>query len=356
MALDPPSAASVARALAEFPALRRPGVAPLSGGLINQSFAVTAEDGEYVLQRVHPVFAPEVHENIAAVTERLRERGEASPRLLVSRGGRPWVELGAEGVWRVMTRLPGLSFDQVQGPEQARAAGALVGRFHTALEDLDHSFKAVRAGVHDTPAHLRTLTQALAEHGEHRLFPEVAELAAQVFAGYAALPPPGEVPLRVCHGDLKFNNLLFSGTGPEEQVVTTGIIDLDTVGRMPLHHELGDAWRSWCNRGGEDQRAASFDLEVFTASLEGYLAAITISLTPEERRALVHGVEWISLELAARFAADALREAYFGWDRARFPAAGEHNLLRAQGQWAMHRAALQTRDARAALLQVDAGR
>ena len=156
MALDPPSAASVARALAEFPALRRPGVAPLSGGLINQSFAVTAEDGEYVLQRVHPVFAPEVHENIAAVTERLRERGEASPRLLVSRGGRPWVELGAEGVWRVMTRLPGLSFDQVQGPEQARAAGALVGRFHTALEDLDHSFKAVRAGVHDTPCLLYT--------------------------------------------------------------------------------------------------------------------------------------------------------------------------------------------------------
>jgi len=355
MALEAPSEASVARALAAFPALRRPVAAPLRGGLINQSFAVTAEDGEYVLQRVHPVFAPEVHENIAAVTERLRERGEPSPRLLVSREGRPWVDLGAEGIWRVMTRLPGLSFDRVQDAEQARAAGALVGRFHAALEDLEHTFKAVRTGVHDTPAHLRTLTQALAEHGEHRLFPEVAELAGEIVAGYAALPLPGEVPLRVCHGDLKFNNLLFSGTGPGEQVATTGIIDLDTVGRMPLHDELGDAWRSWCNRGGEDQRAASFDLEIFAASLSGYLEASTLTLSPEERRALVHGVEWISLELAARFAADALREAYFGWDRARFPAAGEHNLLRAQGQWAMHRAALQSREARAALLQVDVG-
>ena len=139
-----------------------------------------------------------------------------------------------------------------------------------------------------------------------------------------------------------------------DQVVSTGIIDLDTVGRMPLHHELGDAWRSWCNRGGEDQKTASFDLEVFAASLAGYLEAITLTLTPEERRALVLGVEWISLELAARFAADALREAYFGWDQTRFPGAGEHNLLRAQGQWAMHRAALQTREARAALLQVAA--
>lgn len=350
MALDPPSAATVARALDEFPALRVLGTAPLTGGLINQSFAVRAEDGEYVLQRVHPVFAPEVHENIAAVTRRLRERGEQSPHLLLARDGRPWADLGAEGIWRVMTRLPGVSFDRVQDPAQARAAGALVGRFHAALEDLEHTFQAVRAGVHDTPAHLRTLTLALEQHREHRLFPEVAELGAQIVAGYAALPAPEEVPLRVCHGDLKFNNLLFSGTGPGEQVETVGLIDLDTVGRMPLHHELGDAWRSWCNRGGEDQVAASFDMEIFSASLEGWLASNTLTLTPEERRALVHGVEWISLELAARFAADALREAYFGWDRARFPAAGEHNLLRAQGQWALHRAALQSREARAALL------
>lgn len=350
MALDPPQAVTVARALDEFPALRGANATPLSGGLINQSFAVSAEDGEYVLQRVHPVFAPEVHENIAAVTERLRERGEPSPRLLVSRSGRPWADLGAEGIWRVMTRLPGISFDRVQGPEQARAAGARVGRFHAALADLGHTFRAVRAGVHDTPAHLRTLSQALAEHGEHRLFPEVAELAAQIVAGYAALPVAGEVPLRVCHGDLKFNNLLFSGTGPEAQLVTTGIVDLDTVGRMPLHHELGDAWRSWCNPGGEDQTAATFDMDVFAASLAGWRETHTLTLAPEERRALVHGVEWISLELAARFAADALRECYFGWDRGRFPAAGEHNLLRARGQWAMHRAALMTRDARASLL------
>ncbi len=341
----------VERALAEFPGVGPGRVAPLVGGLINQSFAVSAEDGgEYVLQRVHPVFAPEVHENIVAVSEQLRRRGEPSPRLLVSRSGRPWAELGDEGIWRVMTRLPGVSFDTIQSPAQARAAGRRVGAFHAALHDLEHSFKAVRQGVHDTPAHLRALDEALEEHPQHRLWPAVAELAAHIVAGHAALPAVGDVPLRVCHGDLKFNNLLFLGTGPQDQVVTTGIIDLDTVGRMPLHHELGDAWRSWCNRGGEDQTAASFDLEIFAASLDGYLGALTVPLTPAERRALVHGVEWISLELAARFAADALRERYFGWDRARFPAAGEHNLLRAQGQWALHRAALAAREARASLL------
>lgn len=345
-----PDAATVERALAEFPALVRPRAAPLAGGLINLSFAVTAEDGEFVLQRVNPVFAPEVHENIAAVSEQLRRRGQPSPSLLRSRGGQLYADLGPEGVWRVMTRLPGISFDTVQSPAQASAAGARVAAFHVALDDLEHEFRAVRQGVHDTPAHLHTLAMALAEHPQHRLLPEVAELAEQIVVGFVALPKPGELPQRVCHGDLKFNNLLFLGTGPEEQVVTTGIVDLDTVGRMPLHHELGDAWRSWCNRGGEDQTAASFDLEVFAASLAGYLGALTFVLTRAEREALVHGVEWISLELTARFAADALRERYFGWDRERFPAAGEHNLLRARGQWALHQAALATREQRAELL------
>lgn len=337
------------RALAAFPELVRPVAVPLPGGLIHHTFAVLAHDGEYILQRVHPLFAPTVHDNIVAVVDHLRRRNVPAPRLLLATTGQPFIDLGPEGVWRVMTRLPGVSFDTVQSLAQARAAGEQVGRFHAALADLDFEFKVVRQ-THDTPTHLRTLHAALEEHTNHRLLADVSALAAEVFAGLAALPPPGDVPLRVGHGDLKFNNLLFSGTGPRDQVVPAGIIDLDTVARMPLHRELGDAWRSWCNRGGEDQSAATFDLDIFSASLAGWLAALDVPPTLAERRALVHGVEWISLELTARFAADALRECYFGWDRARFPAAGEHNLLRARGQWALHQATLATRQARADLL------
>ena len=72
--------------------------------------------------------------------------------------------------------------------------------------------------------------------------------------------------------------------------------------------------------------------------------------TTDERRALLLGVEWVSLELAARFAADALRESYFGWDAARFPGRGEHNLVRARGQWSLHQALLATRETRWAML------
>ena len=50
------------------------------------------------------------------------------------------------------------------------------------------------------------------------------------------------------------------------------------------------------------------------------------------------GVATITLELAARFALDALEERYFRWDRQRFAAAWEHNLLRACNQLQVWRA------------------
>ena len=95
---------------------------------------------------------------------------------------------------------------------------------------------------------------------------------------------------------------------------------------------------------------AVLDLEIMRASLSGYAAGLGRALTADERRALLLGVEWVSLELAARFAADALFESYFGWDAARFPGRGEHNLVRARGQWSLHEALLATRETRAAML------
>ena len=89
---------------------------------------------------------------------------------------------------------------------------------------------------------------------------------------------------------------------------------------MPLAFELGDAWRSWCNRNGENNPVAELDLEVFRASLDGYRAGLGRPLSEGERRALLLGLDWVSVELAARFAADALYESYFGWDPSASPA------------------------------------
>jgi hypothetical protein len=179
----------------------------------------------------------------------------------------------------------------------------------------------------------------------------VQPLAGAIAAGAAALPPLPALAPRVCHGDLKFNNIMFAGRQPPADTRAVCLIDLDTCGPLSLAYELGDAWRSWCNRAGEDEVDARLDLDVFRASLEGYLAGLGRPLAADEREGLLLGVEWVSLELAARFAGDALAESYFGWDATRFPGRGEHNLVRARGQWSLHQALAASRGERARLLR-----
>jgi Ser/Thr protein kinase RdoA (MazF antagonist) len=341
------------RVLPHWPGWEAATLAPLPGGLINCTLLLERGDARAVLQRVAPIFSPRIHENIEAVTRRLAEQGVPTPRLVPTREGTLFVDGGRQGtgVWRMLTHMQGVSFDAVVGVAQACAAGALIARFHAAVDDLRHEFVGMRLSVHDTPAHLRRLGEAVAAHGGHRLASDVRQLARDIAAGAAALPPLPSLPLRICHGDLKFSNVLFAGHEAPASERAVCLIDLDTVGPLSLAYELGDAWRSWCNRAGEDVTEAQLDLEVLRASLEGYRDGWGRPIDAETRRALLLGVEWVSLELAARFAADALVESYFGWDASRFAGRGEHNLVRARGQWSLHGALVATRDARAQMLE-----
>jgi Ser/Thr protein kinase RdoA (MazF antagonist) len=334
------------RVTAEYRELRDARITPLSVGLIHRSFAVAGARGEFILQQVNPIFCAGIHENIAAVTEHLHRKGMTTLRLVPTRKGRLWLDLGEQGRWRLLTRIPGATFHTCESPGQARAAGALVARFHSALADLEHDFRALGTPLHDTPRHLENLRQALAAQRSHRLHEPVAEIAARVFEAAEQWTDLGPLPLRVIHGDLKFNNVLFAGEAAAQRQCAVSLIDLDTVSRMPLWVELGDAWRSWCNASGENEVEARLDLEIFQASSAGYLEGLSLELSVEERKSLAHGLERISLELAARFAADALNESYFGWDAKRFAAAGDHNLSRARGQLSLHSQAVATREER----------
>ena len=321
-------------------------MAQLAGGLLHQSFSVPCRDVECVLQRVSPIFAPGIHDNIVAVTEHLQAKGICTLRLLPTRDGDPYVDLGAGGIWRLMTRVSGVTFQTCTSLPQARSAGALVARFHSALADLEHEFLPLGIVFHDTDAHLAELREAVARHHGHRLYDQVVQLADEILAVADRWDPLDDVPLRVVHGDLKFNNILFSAAEGADKDEAVSLIDLDTLCRMPLWVEMGDAWRSWCNRAGEDAPHAELDMDVFDASAQGYLAALELELDAAERESLAHGIERVGLELSARFAADALNERYFGWDPARFASHGDHNLVRAQGQLSLYRQARETRDQR----------
>lgn len=304
---------------------------PFGNGLINSTFLVEGNGQRFVLQRLHPVFAGSVNEDIDAVTTHLAAQGLVTPRVVATREGRLWQEDADGRPWRVLTFVDGASVEKVDGPLRARHAGRLLGRFHSALTGFEWQYRHVRSGVHDTCKHLETLRLALTEHSSHRLFDSVAPLAERLLARAETLPDLSSLPLRHVHGDPKIANMLFDAYG--EGVC---LVDLDTVGLMPWPHELGDALRSWCNPGGEDSTANTLSPDLFQASVEGYAAASDGMLTRAELERLVDGVAVICLELAARFLADALNESYFGWNPTLFASRGEHNLIRALGQWSLH--------------------
>lgn len=322
-------------------------VEPIPVGLIHQSFAVSVAGVEYVLQRVSDIFAPAIHQNIDAVTRRLDTCGMETFRIVPTRGGALFADLGAGGRWRLLTRVPGVCFERCESDAQVEAASALVARFHAALRDFDFELQAMGMRWHDTAAHRRALADALVECSAHPLHREVASLARAVDAAFAALPPPPDVPARIIHGDLKFNNVLFAGAHGAASEHAVALIDFDTLVRLPLWMELGDAWRSWCNRAGEDEPEAEFDRELFRLAVQAYVEGGDVAPEPAERASLSDAVERMALALSVRFAADALRESYFGWDASRFESCGHHNLVRARGQLDVAR---QARAASAAVL------
>lgn len=321
-------------------------IAPLAGGLINQTFCVRANGAPIAaLQRLHPLFGADVNLDLEAVTAHVAARGMATPRLVRTLDGRAWTEHDGQ-VWRATTWVDGESVHAVPSVDWARAGGELVGRFHRAVADLVYDYKFVRPGVHDVHKHLDALAQLAEQHAGDASFADAIELAREVADAARALPElPADLPRRHIHGDLKISNLLFR----RDPLRGVALVDLDTLARSTLAFELGDAMRSWCNPHGEDAGRVHFELPLFAAAIGAFRGVADAIVTDVERRSIATGAETVPVGLAARFAADVFEDRYFGWDAARFPSRRAHNLIRARGQLAL---ALSVRAERAQLLDV----
>lgn len=296
-------------------------------GLINLTLRITTADGRhYALQRLNPIFGAAVNDNIAAVTQHLARREVLTPRLVPTRDG-AWSAVCEDGVWRVMSWIDGVAPDALASTAQAAAAGELLGRFHAALQDFAGELQHERPPVHDFQRHRRALASALAAHPQHRLISAARRLDAALGAAVERLPPLAAGAVSLVHGDPKISNMVFA---PDGRALC--LIDLDTVQPMARCLELGDALRSWCNRASEDAPGAHFDVTTMAAAMGGYSRAAGELFSAAEQKLVLPATLQIYLELATRFLTDALTETYFGWDAARYPARGEHNLARARAQ------------------------
>jgi len=182
-----------------------------------------------------------------------------------------------------------------------------------------HEFKSQHP-LHDTHAHLAGLRAALAQpdHAPSRSL--IADEIERVLRTLPDLMFPDSLPQRVVHGDPKISNILFRGE------TAVGMIDLDTCNRHTVLVDLGDAVRSWCRDGNEDEQQ-HFQLDRFEAIMRGY-AAEGPPLTADELVYLPQAGRLITLELACRFARDVMEDEYFAFDNEKYPSRRAHNCAR----------------------------
>ena len=309
-------------------------LSPIQTGLINASFAISTEKGGTpfaVLQRLNTdIFTDAINVDIAAVTHRLQQKGLLTPTLIQTKKRTLFHNDEKGQTWRCMTWVGQRTISKLTTTREAMSAARLVAQFHIALHDFDWTFHFSRPDAHNTTLHMTHLQNTLFTHKQHRMYRRTLPIVERILDHWEHYQGPPPLPTRLTHGDLKISNVRFNGSK------AVSLIDLDTIGTSTLDVELGDALRSWCNVASENSETAHLNTEIFEAAMRGYarMARTGPPVLTEEWESIVPGFERIALELAARFARDAMEERYFGWDP-KFGTRGEHNLLRAKGQYSL---------------------
>ena len=302
---------------------------PCKIGLINATYFVKTENGEYVLQKINTnVFKKpqEVMANYAAVTEHLQKKNIPTLHLVPTRDGKSFYE-NEDGFFRITIREPGETYNTAT-PDLLERGGEAFGSFSAELADFDASllFETI-PNFHNTRSRVEALQNAI-ETAENERLANAADtikrclMYASQGSYLVSLMEQGELPLRVVHNDTKINNVLIG----EKDVV----LDLDTVMPGSILFDFGDAIRSGASNlveGDRNTDGFAVDAQRYEAFLKGFLRGTKGALTPTEVKLLPFSAFVLTYEVAVRFLTDYLSgDTYF---HTSYP--GE-NLIRAKGQ------------------------
>ena len=328
-------------------------VVPYGNGHINDTYAVTCSlaggSVRFILQRLNPVVFPDragLMRNMIAVTGFLRKaviRDGGDPereclRLIPLKDGSPYLTDESGDVWRATQFIENTdAYLVAESPEMFASAGEAFGKFMARLGGFDaSSLFEVIPRFHDTPDRYARFLASLERNAAGRMDEAKDEIAfVRERGGSCSVITDalerGEVPVRVTHNDTKLNNVLID-TATKEAVC---VIDLDTVMPGSMLYDFGDAVRVGCSTAKEDERDLSlvdFDLGLFRAFTEGYLAGAGRSVTAAELGLLPDAARLMTFECGMRFLTDFLDgDTYF---KTAYP---EHNLVRARTQFKLVR-------------------
>ncbi len=321
-------------------------VMELVSGHINDTYLVrTNGDEDYVLQRInHTIFknVPGLINNKVAISQHLKSKQSHLPHtelrnkvlcfVKVKQNGCYYYKSGGS-YWNLMVYIKdSYTHEVVKDEHLAFEGGKLLGEFLNLTNDFDSSkLTEVIPNFHDMSFRYQQYTRSVQSAKRERVM-EVVDYTNKVYRLREEmhilqhLKESGRIPLRVTHNDTKISNTLFDKDGHG-----LCIIDTDTVMPGIVHYDFGDAIRTICNTGAEDERDLSkvtFNIDYYKAYTKGFLEQTRDILTPTELKYLPLAAKTMIFIMALRFLTDYLNnDIYY---KTQYP---EHNFDRAKNQF-----------------------
>lgn len=309
----------------------------MSGGLINQTWKVTANSKHFILQRINDNVFKEpqkIATNIRLLADHLKAIG--SDYLLVSTiATKEGEELAFEldkGYFRLTPFVKNSkTIHVVETPEQAYEAALQFGNFTQVFA----GFEATQLQVTITDFHNLTFRYQQFEHALHNgnqerikdCSSEIAEVQnySHLVSEYIKIVNSPAFKLRVTHHDTKIGNVLFDGANKG-----ICVIDLDTVMPGYFFSDVGDMMRTYLSPTNEEEHDFS-KIEVrpdfYKAIVIGYSEAMKGQLSFEEQNSFFFAGQFLIYMQALRFLTD-----YFNNDQYYGSKYDAHNLVRARNQ------------------------
>ncbi len=328
----------------QFDTARITSIKAHGNGNVNDTYiAVASDKTRYILQRVNTAIftSPEiVMSNMQTATKHLNQCIQNRKliwkvqRVIPSKTKKNYYIHTDGTFWRMISFIEDAhSVDILDSHDKALELGKAVGLFHSLMAEIPHGTLAYALeGFHIVPQYLQAYDKILAQHTPLsdketdyalRFIQKHRKEAVRLETG----KKHGILPLRVIHGDLKINNIMFSRANDR----AISIIDLDTVQPGLIHYDIGDCMRSSCNRHGEETQAweeVCFDTERLRYIWRGYLEHAQGLMSEQEYAYIYDAIFAITFEIGLRFFSDYLAgNIYF---KIHYP---KNNLFRALVQF-----------------------
>ncbi|HUQ66995.1 MAG TPA: aminoglycoside phosphotransferase family protein [Flavitalea sp.] len=308
-------------------------------GLINNTWKVTYEGNEYILQRINQnVFRnpPAIAENMRAMSDYLsvNSPGYLFVIPLTTVDNKDMVH-DKEGYFRLMPFIKNSrTYDVVTSPEIACEAAMAFGYFTKMLSGFNASeLEVTLPDFHNLTLRYKQFEQSLQNGNKERIAgakEAISYLRSQkkIVADFEMISTDKNFKRRVTHHDTKISNVLF-----DHEAKGLCVIDLDTTMSGYFISDVGDMMRTYlCPFSEEEKDVSKITVrdEYFTAIAKGYLRAMNEELTPSELDHFVYSGDFMIYMQAVRFLTDHFNnDIYYG---AKYEG---HNFVRAENQIAL---------------------